>query len=158
MSSRRTTAGSSLRAVSLAILVVALVSIFAVAYSGYSEFGTLSRIAKGGGVTETTLTNGSAATEYFDANVSNGGLLPLSISFECGPTQAGITCDPGSVTVEPGQQGALQFSLIFSNYSVYQQDPAALEAKGNFTFELAPFGTMVVSAIVLPAQQGQSTA
>ena len=130
-----------------------MVSVFAVAYSGYSEFGAVSVLAKGGGVTETTVADGSMATEYFNTTVANGGLLPLSISFACGPTQAGITCNPGSVTVEPGQQEPLQFSLVFSNYSMYAQDPAALELKGNFTFQLVPFATMVVSAVVLPVQQ-----
>lgn len=147
MSKERSILNRSLRAVSLSIAVVAIISIAALAYSGYSEFGTVVGVANGSatGVSERTVVSGSTAVVYINATITNNGLLPIGLGFVCGNNQEGVDCFPGSVVVQPGDQGVLGFHLVVDNYTRFQSGGENLEVNGNFTFALIPFATMQVS-------------
>ena len=139
----RTTAGRSLRAVSAAIAVVAIVSLFSVGYSAYRDSGTLIALSDGSkSLSEETVMSAAGATVYFNATVPNGGLLPLEVTFACSTSEPGVTCTTGSVTVQPGEQGLLSFSLLISNYTQFRAEQSSLPLDGNFTFALIPFASM----------------
>ncbi len=137
--------GSSLRAATLAITLVSIVTFSTVLYSAYAEvqgvMGVLGQNSGNGVISTRTTTQNESATLYVNATLPNRGLYPLRVALSCSPAQStNVTCQPGVVTIAPGSTGTLRFSLTSPNLS---RIGAAVPA--NFSVELEPFASISVS-------------
>ena len=138
------TAARSMRAVSLAILLVTGVTFFALVYSAYQDYGSLTSVSTNGPSTSSskTVVNGNNAQFFLNVTVSNKGLLPFRADLSCPPGQPHVTCTPTSVNLDPGKNGTLHFVIAVSNYTQVLTSPGGLHMNGTIRFELVPFASL----------------
>jgi hypothetical protein len=142
-----TTAARSLRAVSLAITLVSIVTFATVIYSAYAGYTTVLDISRSGtsAVSATTVVQGSSETLFLNATVPNKGLLPIQVNLSCAPSHTDVSCPSASLTVGPGQTRTLHFNMTVTNFAQYLSNPGGLHVNGTLTFELVPFAGLSVS-------------
>lgn len=134
----------SLRAASVVITVVSLVAFSTIAYSLYSDVNAVIGTLGSGpseGVATSTVLKGTNATIYINATVPNAGLYPLSVGLSCLPSNGSIkvSCSNSSVTVAPGGQQTLRFTILLQNLSL--TSPNNFSVEGNLSLSLIPFGS-----------------
>ena len=146
MKTERSTAARSLRAVALAITLVSVVTFSAVIYSAYTDVSSILNVSKQGSpaITARTVIQGSSATVYVNATLSNGGFFPLSVSLSCKSAQPNVTCTPGSISVAPGQSATLRFQMTVADISQISSS-TGLKVNGTLEASLVPFASVSVA-------------
>jgi hypothetical protein len=137
----QSTAARSMRAVSLAILLVTSVTFFALVYSAYEDYGSLTSVSHGTSSGKVVI-SGNTAQFFLNFTVGNKGLLPFRADMSCPSGQAHVTCVPTSVNLKPGTNGTLHFVIAVSNYTQMANAAGGLHMNGTVSFELVPFASL----------------
>ncbi len=135
----------ALRAVSLVLTLVSVVAFSTIAYSAYADVQGVTGIFGGTGssaVTTRSVTNGSGTTVIISVALPNKGLYPLMVGVSCQPSNGSVrfTCRNASVTVQPGLEGVLNFSVTFQNLT--QSELSGLQAPAKVQMALQPFAEL----------------
>ena len=135
----------SLRAVALAITMVALTTFSTVGYSAYvgvgSVIGTLGGDPQTPALAASTVVHGLDATVYLNVTLANEGLYPIELSMICLPqVDSRITCNSPTITVPPGESRTLSFEMTVENYS--QVVTPNLRVDGQVKVSLDPFASV----------------
>ena len=141
-----TAATKALTGISLAVAIIVLLVVGTVGYSLYSDYnGIVGNLHQGGqGIQAGQTTVGSAERVTLNVTIPNKGMYTLSVAVACDPGQKfEIVCDPGSVSIAPGQQQVLRFAMTIGQFAQYQ-DSSDRRINGTLTVGLAPFLSFTV--------------
>jgi len=130
-----------MRAVSLAILLVTSVTFFALVYSAYQDYGSLTSVSHGTSNGKVII-SGNNAQFFLNFSLSNNGLLPFRADMSCPSGQPNVTCVPASVDLNPGSNGTLHFVIAVSNYTQVVNATGGLHMNGTVSFALVPFASL----------------
>jgi hypothetical protein len=138
----------SLRAVTLVIALVSLITFSTVGYTVYADVSNVFNTVRGGAptsaITAKTVVQDSAELVYLNVTLANKGLYPIILSLACLPPERnGITCTSPSITVLPGQSQTLHFMMTVENYS--QSAAGGLHVDGQVVVALEPFASIAVT-------------
>ena len=141
-------AASALRAASLAITLVSIVSVSTIAYSAIADYdgvvGVFSHPAGSGPIEVRVVRQGEGATAYVNVTVPNRGLYPLRLTFLCLPPPGqGVTCTSADILISPRESGTFGFSVSVANVSMLQSG-SNLRVGGNLSMGLEPFASITV--------------
>ena len=152
------TASKSLRAVSLAILLVSVVAVSTVAYSAYQEYVDLSSTAKGPRLTASATLLGDSVEFKANGTVPNGGLYPIAfqVGYEA-TTEDGVLGQGGygPVYIQAGQNetfnGNATVDLLGSGNVPAESElllnGSTVRLVQNLTAQLQPFAGISISKI-----------
>ena len=142
------TASRALRAVSLVITLVSIVTFSTMGYSAFADLrGVISTLGSGGqGAASNLLVNGNSAELDFAYNVQNGGLYPLLISISCQPDASlSVSCSGGNVTIPAGATQQVRFAVSVADLTKLEGAIAAgqqVRLNGTAQISLEPFATL----------------
>jgi hypothetical protein len=147
LKTEKSTVARSIRAVSLAIFLVTAVTLAAIAWSAYQDYGSLTSVSKDGTSTASskTVMTGNTARFFLNVSVSNKGLLPFRAELSCPYYQLHVTCTPTSVNLSPGKSGTLHFVIAVDNYTELLSGNGGLHMNGTISFALVPFASLSVN-------------
>jgi len=140
------TAARSMRAVSLVIVLVTVVTLFAVVYSAYEDASALTSVKSGSSAASSkTVVIGNDAEFFLNITLANAGILPFQAQVTCSAVQPSVSCTPASLTVNPGTSGTLHFEMTVNNYAQLENSTGGLNVNGTMTFGLVPFASLSVA-------------
>lgn len=136
---------SSLRAASLAIVLVSLVALSTIVYSIYTDYnGAIGVVGKNQAaptVSAKTVVQGMTAKTYLNVTIPNRGLYTIRVVLSClSNISSGVTCANASVTVPPGGEQTLHFVLTTQDFD--QQGAVPAGVKANLSLSLIPFASL----------------
>lgn len=157
MTEEHSTAARSLRAVSLAITLVSLVTFSTVIYSAYQDVEGLAGRVSGAGVSVGSSFSGGNMTIVVNATVPNGGLYPLTFGVVLSATADGQVISQSSsspLTVQPGGVKRATFSESVSFLGVKDAgllrkillNGTSVVLSANVTAGLPPFSQIGISS------------
>jgi hypothetical protein len=137
-----------LRAATLVITLMVVVSFATIGYTVYADVSNVVSTVESGGptplVASKIVVQGSTTVDYLNVTLANKGLYPIVLSLSClSPVESGITCTSPSITVLPGQSQTLQFRMTVENYS--QVAAGGLHVNGQVVVALEPFASIAVT-------------
>jgi hypothetical protein len=140
-------AARAIRAASLTISLVSLVTFATVFYSAYTDYNSVLQLVgsqSGGAVSETVTSSGGQTTLHINATVPNNGIYPLQVSISCphASSQPGVSCVGDSAMVQPGQTGEIHLSVSVSNSTLSSLGLGALNLDGEVDITLVPFASL----------------
>lgn len=141
MNPEKSIVAGALRAVSLAITVVSILTFATVAYSAYQDYSGVLDLSHTGtpAIESKSVVQGSSVTVFLNATIPNKGLLPLQASVGCAPGQPDVSCAPASMTVAPGEVGTLRFQITVTNFAQLMASPGGLHVNATWSFSLVSF-------------------
>lgn len=139
----------SLRAVSLMITLVSVVTFGTMIYSTYADasatFAALSGPSHRGFGVQTRV-SGNTAQVALNFSLPNRGLYPLGVRFSCAPAQGlPVACQPVEVSVQPGATKAVQLVVSVSDLAKLQSITAAgslIHLNATASVSLEPFAAV----------------
>ena len=147
------TAARSLRAVSLAITLVSVVTFATMVYSAYQDVNGVVSIF-GGRASGTlgsleTKVSGNTARATLNFTVPNDGLYPLVLRVSCSPPDGlPVSCQAIDLTVTPGQTQVVHFVILVSDVKGLNATVAPgnrLHVNATASVSLEPFATLSVT-------------
>jgi hypothetical protein len=117
------TAARTLRAVSLVITLISILTFVTLAYSGYEDVAPLVQGASGGPppiAVSPPQSNGQTSTIFVNVTLHNGGLYPIGVSIACSSQTNGTSCSDVAASVVPGQTQVIHFSVTTQNSNLGQ--------------------------------------
>jgi hypothetical protein len=137
------TVSSSLRAVSLVILLVSVVAFSTIVYSAYVDYngvvGAVGTSQATPAVSVKTVVEGTTTSVYLNITLPNDGLYDIRIGLSClTNTSSDVTCSDASVVIPPGEEQTLRFTMTAEN----QQGVLPSGVKGNLSLSLVPFASL----------------
>jgi hypothetical protein len=157
LTEERSTAARSLRAVSLAITLVSIVTFSTVIYSAYQDAEGLVGSGTGAGISVGNTLSGGNMTIVVNATVLNRGLYPISFGVLFSARADGELLSQSSsspVSVQPGGVSRATFSTTISFLSVKDTNllrkillnGSSVVLSANVTAGLVPFARMGISS------------
>ncbi len=142
----------SLRAVSIMITLVSVVTFGTMIYSTYEDAtATLAAIGNPshqGFGTQTTV-SGNTAQVALNFSLFNKGLYPLGVNLSCAPSQSlPVSCQPVQVSVPPGVTKSVRLVLSVNDVTKLQSiatGAAQLHLNATASVSLEPFATLSVT-------------
>jgi len=149
LKAEQSTAGRTLRAVSLAITLVSVITFVTLGYSAYAGYREVAGLSQGGSnpaITSQTTVTGSSATIAISAKVANSGFYSLGLSMACpqGNASANLSCSSTSITIPPGQTQTLRIVINVKDLSQLRGGTSNLHLRGNLTASLLPFASITI--------------
>jgi hypothetical protein len=147
----QSTAGRSLRGVSIAITVLSIVIFATIAYSAYEDsVGILGIFGAGSqtpAITARAVYQGSTAVVSVNITLHNNGLYPLDISISCVQTPGGLnaTCNQPGTTIAMSQTETLHFTMMVTGVSP-QTGAGGRPIDADVNVTLDPFVSLEVTA------------
>ena len=143
---RRTPPGVwALRLVTAAIALVVLFAVAGVAYSAYEDYSAVKPyISNPQHPAGTATIQGSTGTITFNVTIPNRGLFDLNVTVACDSPPAGVACQRASVSVPPGQEGRLVFTLTIADVQQFAAQPDHV-INGTVSLGLVPFATLTAT-------------
>ena len=140
---RRTPKGVwALRGVTAAIALIVIVVLAAVAYSAYEDYAAVRPyISDPQHPAGTATVQGTTGYISFDVPITNRGLLPLNVTVSCDSPPAGVSCQRASVSIAPGQEQDLKFTMTIDNVQQFAAQ-ANHTINGTISMGLVPFATL----------------
>jgi len=145
------TAGRSLRSVSIAITVLSIVVFSTIAYSAYQDSAEIINVSGSPSGTPaiivSTVYHGTTAFVLVNITLRNDGLYPLVFAASCIRTPGGFnaTCSLPSTTISPGQTTTVHLNVTVSGISP-TTGTGGKPIDADFMLALEPFISMQVTA------------
>lgn len=150
MKSEPTTAGRSLRTVSLAITLISIITFTTLVYSAYEDIGGILGLF-GGQTTPNpptlqTVVSGNTALIELNLSISNRGLYPVSLRISCAPPPGlPVSCQLAQATVGQGNTQGLHLIIMVSDIAGLKSIAAGgqgIHLNATATASLEPFASV----------------
>lgn len=151
-----------MRAVSLAITLVSIVTFATMIYSAYQDVSGVVGIFGGKpagslGPLQTKV-SGNTAQDGLNFTIPNNGLYPLTLRVSCSePGGLPVSCQAVDLTVIPGQTEVVHFVILVSDVKALRAMVAAgqsIHVNATASVSLEPFATLSVTFDLGPALSG----
>ncbi len=137
----------ALRGVTIAIAIMVLLVVGTVVYSAYEDYSAVRpEFSPGSSQVQATATPYGSAGETVSVTVTvpNGGLYTLDVTLTCDNPSPNISCTEGHVSVPPGQQQVLRFTLTVLNLQQYLSS-SDRRINGTVAMALEPFVSLSIA-------------
>jgi hypothetical protein len=142
------TVARSLKAISIVITLISIAAFSTIAYSAYADFAGVFRIMGQGGaspnMSNSAVVQGNSIVVHLNVTIPNDGMYPLTVGLSCLPSNGTVlvTCPAASVTIPPGGEGTLHFTMNIQSPSL--ADLSGLHTEGNLSLSIEPFASISV--------------
>jgi len=150
LKTEQSTAGRSLRGVSIVITLLSVVIFATIAYSAYEDsVGILGIFGQGSStpaVTAMTVYHGSTAIVSLNITLHNNGLYPLAFSISCvqSPGALNATCNNPATTIAMSQTATVHFLMNVTGVSP-QSGTGGRPIDADVNVTLGPFVSLKVT-------------
>ena len=116
-----------------------------VVYSAYEDYSAVRPYLSGAqGPIGSAVVQGNSEVVSLNITLPNRGVYALNVTVSCVSPGSNVVCHPASVSVPPGGQGVLRFSLSVVDLQAFASGNHTLN--GTVSISLEPFVSLSVGA------------